>query len=160
VSVLADPSTGVAVYDTFVYAGWSQFGGTSVGAPVIASVYALAGNASSLTAASYAYAHTSALNDVVSGSNDNGNACTSAMCVAQSGWDGPPVWGPPTGRVPSSRSEELGSAPLFLARTHVGWARALIARGRPEDLECAQTMLEQARDTAARLGPEVISGSG
>ena len=43
-------------------------------------------------------------------------------------------------------------APLFLARTHVGWARALIARGRPEDLERAQTMLEKAEDTATRLG--------
>jgi subtilase family serine protease len=97
VSVVADPSTGVAVYDTFVYGGWLQFGGTSVGAPVIASIYALAGNASSLTAASYAYAHSSALNDVVSGSNDNGNACTSALCVAQPGWDGPTGLGTPNG---------------------------------------------------------------
>jgi len=43
-------------------------------------------------------------------------------------------------------------APLFLARTHAGWARALIARGRPEDLERAQPMLEHAEDTARRLG--------
>jgi len=43
-------------------------------------------------------------------------------------------------------------APRFLARTHGGWAQALIARGRPEDLERAQTMLEKAEDTAARLG--------
>jgi hypothetical protein len=43
-------------------------------------------------------------------------------------------------------------APLFLARTHTGWARALIARGRPEDLERAQPMLEHAEDTARRLG--------
>ena len=48
--------------------------------------------------------------------------------------------------------EERLGAPLFLARTHAGWARALIARGRPEDLERAQHMLEQAEDTAARLG--------
>jgi class 3 adenylate cyclase/tetratricopeptide (TPR) repeat protein len=43
-------------------------------------------------------------------------------------------------------------APLLLARTHVGWARALIARGRSQDLERAQPMLCQAEDTAGRLG--------
>jgi len=53
--------------------------------------------------------------------------------------------------------EESLGARLFLARTHVGWARALIARGRPEDLERAQTMLEQAHYTAGRLGAEGIT---
>jgi class 3 adenylate cyclase/tetratricopeptide (TPR) repeat protein len=48
--------------------------------------------------------------------------------------------------------EERLGAPLFLASTYVGWARALTARGRPEDLDRAQQMLEQADDTAARLG--------
>jgi class 3 adenylate cyclase/tetratricopeptide (TPR) repeat protein len=50
----------------------------------------------------------------------------------------------------------LGTA-LLLARTHVGWARALIARGRPEDLERAQPMLEKAEDTASRSGAESIT---
>ncbi len=48
-------------------------------------------------------------------------------------------------------------APLFLARTHAGWARALIARGRPEDIDRAQRMLEQAEETAGRLGAEGIT---
>jgi tetratricopeptide (TPR) repeat protein len=48
-------------------------------------------------------------------------------------------------------------APLFLARTHASWARALIARGRPEDLDRAQPMLEKAQDTAGRLGAEGIT---
>ena len=52
--------------------------------------------------------------------------------------------------------EERLGAPLFLARTHADWAGALIARGRPEDLDRAQTMLEQAQDTASRLGAEGI----
>jgi hypothetical protein len=46
--------------------------------------------------------------------------------------------------------EERLGAPLLLALTHAGWARALIARGRSEDLERAQHMLEQAEDS--RLG--------
>ncbi len=49
VSAVADPNTGVAVYDSYAYqgtSGWLVFGGTSVASPVIASVYALAGNPS------------------------------------------------------------------------------------------------------------------
>src|ERR671934_498640 len=49
VAAVADPATGVAMYDSFHYSGWLIFGGTSVSTPVIASVYALAGNAASLT---------------------------------------------------------------------------------------------------------------
>ena len=48
--------------------------------------------------------------------------------------------------------EERLGAPLFLARTRACWARALIAHGRPEELDRAQSMLEQAEDTAQRLG--------
>ena len=53
--------------------------------------------------------------------------------------------------------EERLGAPLLLARTHVGWARALIARGRPEDLDRAQHMLEQAEETAERLGGGLVT---
>ena len=52
--------------------------------------------------------------------------------------------------------ERLG-APLLLARTRARWARGLIARGRPEDLDRAQHMLEQAQGTAGRLGAEGIT---
>ncbi|MER6464583.1 S53 family peptidase, partial [Streptomyces sp. NPDC001228] len=42
VSAVADPATGVAVYDTYA-GGWTLYGGTSASSPIIASVYALAG---------------------------------------------------------------------------------------------------------------------
>jgi hypothetical protein len=46
----------------------------------------------------YSYAHTFALNDVVSGTNNNNNnSCTSALCVAGPGWDGPTGLGTPNG---------------------------------------------------------------
>jgi class 3 adenylate cyclase len=48
--------------------------------------------------------------------------------------------------------EQRLGAPLLLARTQAAWAGALIARGHPEDRDNAQTMLQQAQDTAARLG--------
>ncbi|MER6464170.1 hypothetical protein ABT278_27410, partial [Streptomyces sp. NPDC001228] len=43
VSAVADPATGVAVYDTYGGSGWAVYGGTSASSPIIASVYALAG---------------------------------------------------------------------------------------------------------------------
>jgi tetratricopeptide (TPR) repeat protein len=43
------------------------------------------------------------------------------------------------------------SAPTWLARTRMGWARALLTRGAPGDVEQARHLLEQALDTARQL---------
>ena len=97
VSAVADPNTGVAVYDSYSYqgvGGWLVFGGTSVGSPLIASVYALAGNAGTISYGSYPYSHTPALNDVTGGSN---GSCGNVLCNATSGWDGPTGLGTPNG---------------------------------------------------------------
>jgi subtilase family serine protease len=97
VSAVADPYTGVAVYDSYTYqgvGGWLVFGGTSVSSPLIASVYALAGNASKFSYGTFPYGHTSELNDVTSGSN---GSCVSALCNATTGWDGPTGLGTPRG---------------------------------------------------------------
>jgi subtilase family serine protease len=98
VSAVADPNTGVAVYDSTSYqgrSGWMVFGGTSVAAPIIGSVYALAGNTSSLTYASGLYSHTSSLYDVTSGSN--GSCGGGYLCTAGTGYDGPTGLGTPNG---------------------------------------------------------------
>jgi subtilase family serine protease len=98
VSADADPNTGVAVYDSYSYQGhhgWLVFGGTSVASPIVASVYALAGNAASVTYGSYPYSHASSLNDVTSGSN--GSCGGSDLCTAGTGWDGPTGLGTPNG---------------------------------------------------------------
>jgi subtilase family serine protease len=95
VSAVADPNTGVAVYDSYAYqgaSGWLVFGGTSVASPLVASVYALAGNAASVTYGSYPYSHTSSLNAVTSGSN---GSCGNRLCKAGTGWDGPTGLGTP-----------------------------------------------------------------
>ena len=96
VSAVADPSTGVAVYDTYDEGGWLQVGGTSVSAPIIAGVYALAGDpAAGSYPASYLYAHPAGLNDVTSGQN---GTCTPAyLCSAGPGYDGPTGLGTPDG---------------------------------------------------------------
>jgi subtilase family serine protease len=93
----ADPNTGAAVYDTVRYqgrSGWFRVGGTSLASPLIAAVYALAGNASSTSDGSYPYAHTSALHDVTSGSN---GSCGSYLCNGAVGYDGPTGNGTPKG---------------------------------------------------------------
>jgi tetratricopeptide (TPR) repeat protein len=53
--------------------------------------------------------------------------------------------------------EQRLGAPLLLARTRARWARALIARGRTEDLGRARCMLEQAEKVAGRLGGALVS---
>jgi subtilase family serine protease len=98
VAAVADPSTGVAVYDSDSYqgaSGWLTFGGTSASSPIIAGVYALAGNTDSINDASSLWAHHKALHDVRSGSN--GSCPTTRWCTAHSGWDGPTGWGTPKG---------------------------------------------------------------
>jgi len=90
----ADPNTGVSVYDTYHVSGWLVFGGTSVASPIIASVYALAGNAGTVTAGSSPYSHTSSLHDVTSGSN---GSCGTYLCTAGAGYDGPTGNGTPKG---------------------------------------------------------------
>ncbi|WP_234367373.1 MULTISPECIES: S53 family peptidase [Streptomyces] len=97
VSAVADPNTGVAVYDTYRQAtGWMVFGGTSASSPLIAAVYALGGAPSSGSyPASFPYAHTSALYDVTSGSN--GSCGGSYLCTGTTGYDGPSGLGVPNG---------------------------------------------------------------
>ncbi|XUL90947.1 putative Ig domain-containing protein [Streptomyces galilaeus] len=96
VAAVADPATGVAVYDTYGGSGWAVYGGTSASSPIIAGVYALAGTpGSSDYPAKYPYTHTSNLYDVTSG--NNGTCSTSYFCTAGTGYDGPTGWGTPDG---------------------------------------------------------------
>ncbi|MDJ0344291.1 putative Ig domain-containing protein [Streptomyces sp. H10-C2] len=95
VSAVADPATGLAVYDSYQASGWNVYGGTSASAPIVASVYALAGTPASGTyPSSYPYAHASSLNDVTSGAN---GSCGNYLCTAQAGYDGPTGLGTPNG---------------------------------------------------------------
>jgi subtilase family serine protease len=97
----ADPATGAAVYDSVKYqgrSGWMQIGGTSLSAPLIAGVYALAGGLpAGSTGASALYGHlgdSTVLHDVTSGSN---GSCSTLMCKGATGYDGPTGVGTPLG---------------------------------------------------------------
>jgi subtilase family serine protease len=60
VAAIADPQTGVSMYDSGA-GGWLVAGGTSVGAPLVAAGYALSG---SPEGPAYSYEHRNAFNDV------------------------------------------------------------------------------------------------
>jgi subtilase family serine protease len=102
VSAVADPATGVNVYDSYGSVNgknWYVFGGTSVASPIIASVYALNGNAASVNDVSGLYSPGASLNDVTSGANGPcpTNPLDVTLCTASVGWDGPTGLGTPNG---------------------------------------------------------------
>lgn len=97
VAAVADPATGVWVYDARWSSGWSIYGGTSASAPIIAAVYALNQNpnGTQIAADSAPYGNPSALFDITAGCN--ASTCASYLSVAGPGYDGPTGMGVPNG---------------------------------------------------------------
>jgi subtilase family serine protease len=101
----ADPNTGAAVYDTTNgNGGWNEVGGTSESSPIIASVFALAGNNGNggNKAADSIYTHTGNLYEVTASSNGTCTppAADSVLCTATGAantYNGPTGWGTPDG---------------------------------------------------------------
>jgi subtilase family serine protease len=90
----------VPVYDSF-YGGWITVGGTSISSPLIAGIYALAGNAR-IVRPGYVYAHPRSLFDITKGNNSafvtSKQACgNDYLCVAKKGYDAPTGLGTPNG---------------------------------------------------------------
>lgn len=98
VSAVADPATGLAVYDGNDGLGWGVVGGTSAAAPIVAGVIALAGHPGLFPDASRLYA-TGGLNDVVGGGNtsDAADCGGDYQCAGVPGYDGPTGNGTPNG---------------------------------------------------------------
>jgi subtilase family serine protease len=110
VAAVADPNTGVRVYDSYKEPGWMIFGGTSASAQVIAGVYGLAGHGASNASALYKGGSilfgspNPLLTDVTSGSNGScagrGRTAKPALaylCTGETGYDGPTGMGTPAG---------------------------------------------------------------
>jgi len=148
VAAVADPWTGVAVYDSFGVGGWITLGGTSVASPVIAATYALAGGSHGVAyPASTLYSHLggSGLHDVTEGSN--GECGQLLICNAAVGYDGPTGVGTPhglsafipqipptvTGVAPAQGSTDGGTV-VTLSGTSLGGARAVEFGGTPASI--------------------------
>lgn len=104
VAAVADPATGVAVYDSTAggnrAAGWGVAGGTGVAASIVTGVYALAGFPQTGTfPAAYPYQSGNAadLNAVTSGSNGTCDTNRGYLCTAGTGYNGPAGLGTPNG---------------------------------------------------------------
>jgi hypothetical protein len=89
VSAVADPNTGVAVYQS---GAWQVYGGTSVSSPLVAAIFTLL-DLNGQTP-QFAWTHTSDFYDVTSGKN---GTCGTIECTAGVGYDGPTGWGTPNG---------------------------------------------------------------
>jgi subtilase family serine protease len=98
--VAADASCDTAVWifttaTSTASSSWQLGCGTSLSSPIIAGVYALAGNAWTVSwPAQIPYQHTAYLHDVTTGSN---GYCGTIMCNAVAGYDGPTGVGTPRG---------------------------------------------------------------
>jgi hypothetical protein len=156
VAAVADPQTGVAVYDTYAgTGGWVVFGGTSVSAPLVAGVDALAGGRAGApnSYGSFAYANRSAFFDVVAGSD---GSCTVAyLCAAGPGYDGPTGWGTPNGA-------GVGAPAPRASTTAVSCAPASVAVGAAS--RCTATVTDSAATGPASSPQGTVSfattGSG
>jgi len=137
VSAVADPSTGVWIYDSYGGGSWAVFGGTSVATPIVGAVYALAGNASGSSRAmnSLPYGDPGGLNDVTSGSN--GSCSPAYLCTGEVGYDGPSGLGTPD------------STPAFVA--------AAVA---PSDPTAPQNLLATAGNASVSLSWSAPSSNG
>jgi|GEM_PF-974168 len=104
VAAVADPYTGVDIYDSTPAGngdptGWGVVGGTSAASPIVAGEFALAGGARGAPyPATTLYSHlgeSGALYDVTAGSN--GSCAGATACRAAVGLDGPTGLGSPVG---------------------------------------------------------------
>ena len=103
---VAAVATDIPMYDSSIpkkFGGpWLTVSGTSAASPLIAGVYGLAGNATTVKPGNE-YAHASSLFDVTKGNNDwfnnaHGKSCgLDYLCVAKKGYDAPTGLGTPDG---------------------------------------------------------------
>lgn len=92
VSAVADPNTGLAIYDTANgNGGWMVVGGTSLSSPLTAAIFAGTGNGAET--AKFIYDNAAKFHDVKTGSN--GTCSPGIYCNAQEGWDAPTGVGTP-----------------------------------------------------------------
>ena len=166
VSAVADPNTGVAVYDSYQSSGWQVFGGTSASSPIVASVFAMATPATAgVYPVQYPYANPGALFDVLTGSN--GTCSPAYLCKGGAGYDGPTGLGTPNGVAafgPGTVAQDFSIAvsPSSASVTAGGSASATVSTATTAG--AAQTVSLSASGlpagAAASFSPSSVSSGG
>jgi hypothetical protein len=142
ISTVADPTTGIQVYDSSplpgktTAAGWVVVGGTSAAAPMVAGYYALVESAnagaidSQLDSPKWPYdqAAKKLLNDPATGSNGS-CAALSIVCNGMPGYDGPTGAGSISGAVVKGAPGIGGPGSSGTYTTSVGSGSALLRGG-------------------------------
>jgi hypothetical protein len=159
VSAVADPNTGVAVYDTYREPGWMVIGGTSASAQIIGAMYALAAFGGTVEPSPDGL-YTSASGNLVAVMSGSDGSCGTYLCDAAdsvSGYNGPAGLGTPDGvggftgaapapsftvsASPSSATVTAGSpASYAITVSSVGGfsgSVGLSATGCPTDVACS-----------------------
>ena len=153
VSATADPTHGVAFYDSYQGpGGWAMGGGTSVAAPVVAGVVALGGAATTLPQGSYPYSHTAGLYDVVGGST---GSCGTYVCNAVAGYDGPTGLGTPDG-LTAFGGPATGTTPTSTTSTTTPGSTVVVNRLGGTDRIATAVAVSQAGFPAAGSAAAVV----
>jgi subtilase family serine protease len=93
VAVIADPATGVMAYSSYGN-GWGVYGGTSVSAPIVAALFALANHSQGMLDASRLYTNAGLL---YAASGSNGSCSPAYFCTAGPAYNSPTGNGVPYG---------------------------------------------------------------
>jgi subtilase family serine protease len=158
VAAVADPYTGFDIYDSYAYSkefktGWLTIGGTSLTAPLIAGMYALAGGAHGTSyPASTPYAHagqSTALYDVAKGGNGYCDGEAPGMC-------GEPEVNELLGKVDCEGTSACDAIAGFDGPSGVGSPTGLVALGGPAASKPLATTLAATSVTASSA---VLNGS-
>ncbi|MEU9348947.1 S53 family peptidase [Streptomyces sp. NPDC048278] len=94
ISAMADPDSGLTIYDTYRQTGWFTVGGTSLATPLVAAMIAMSSEPEQYSEnAAQLYDNASRMYDVIGGSN--GYCGEDYLCTAVEGYDGPTGIGTP-----------------------------------------------------------------
>ncbi len=99
IAMVADPGTGVAVYDTLGASGWFIVGGTSAAAPLTAGSLTALGIANGHFSPAWIWQNPVNFYDITTGTNGPCSGVPDYFCNADVGYDGPTGWGTVNGNL-------------------------------------------------------------
>ncbi len=99
VAAVADPGTGMSVYNTQGGGGWGIVGGTSAASPIVAGSLTSLGIANGHFTPAWVWQNGENFFDITTGNNGTCTGSPSYFCTAGTGYDGPTGWGTPNGNL-------------------------------------------------------------